>query len=98
MAFEEDLSLFFDTSGFAVDAQATDAHGELVQFQVFFDQPHADGLGVMESTNPSVLGRSVDLDDVPHMAQVLIGDQAWIVVGHQPDGTGVTRLLLEPAS
>ncbi len=98
MAFEEDLSLFLDTDGFAVAVNVTTPNGEVLQVPVIFDKPHADAFGVMESSEPSALGRSVDLAHVPHRSQVLFNDEAWLVVGHQPDGTGLTRLLLEPAT
>lgn len=95
MAFEEDFSLFLDTADFAVDAQVTTTLGEILAAKVLFDQPHADGLGVMESIDPSALGRTVDLEHATHL---LIGDATWLVVGRQPDGTGMTRLLLEAVS
>lgn len=92
--FAEDLTAFLSADAFSVPC--TLPLGDVVQ--VIFDQPHADAFGVMESTNPSALGRSADLDTVSHGSEVLINDAAWLVVGLQPDGTGLTRLLLEPAA
>jgi hypothetical protein len=51
----------------------------------------------MEASNPSAIGRSEDLAAVGHGSEVSAEGVAWRVVGVQPDGTGLTRLILERA-
>ena len=91
--FAEDLAAFFSEAEFSVPC--TLPGGAVVQ--VLFDQPHADAQGFMEASNPSALGRTDELAALSHGASVSIAAQAWRVVGFQPDGTGLTRLILERA-
>jgi hypothetical protein len=100
MAFEEDLSLFLDAEGgFAVQATATTRFGELVQFQIIFDDASEASLGgFVESTQPTALARSASVVDLRHGSPVDIGDVAYVVSGTQPDGTGMTRITLERAA
>ena len=95
MAFAEDLTAFLSDDEFSVPA--TLAGGAVVQ--VIFDEPHVDTLGggLMEGSLPQVLGRSVDLDAQNHGAAITVAGRNWRVIGNQPDGTGMTRLLLERA-
>lgn len=73
---------------------------------VVFDNGYADGLGnAFESSQPSALGASADLQGIEHGSRLMLpkpqgepGLDAWAVVGIQPDGTGMTRLLLERAA
>jgi hypothetical protein len=76
------------------NADATLPGGVVVP--VVFDAPHADALGgLMESSKPTVLGRTADLSAIDHDAELSIDGNVWRVVGVQPDGTGMTRLMLE---
>lgn len=97
MAFQEDLALFLDLDGFAVPATATPAAGGQVQFQAIFDQPYTQGLGdYMSASAPQVIARSVDVDALPVGTPITIEGRAWrIAQPPQPDGTGITRILLE---
>ena len=90
--FAEDLTAFFSEAEFSVPCALPG--GAVVQ--VIFDQPHAEA-SFMEASNPSALGRTADLDALGHGAEVSVGGVAWRVVGVQPDGTGLTRLILERA-
>jgi hypothetical protein len=91
--FAEDLTAFLSDAEFSVPC--TLPSGAVVQ--VIFDQPNSEGFGLMEASNPSALGRSEDLAAVGHGSEVSAEGVAWRVVGVQPDGTGMTRLILERA-
>jgi hypothetical protein len=90
--FAEDFTAFFSSAEFSVPC--TLPGGAVVQ--VIVDQPHAEA-SFMEASNPSALGRSDELAAVGHGAEVSAGGVDWRVVGVQPDGTGLTRLILERA-
>lgn len=95
MAFEEDLSLFLSADEFAVPAQVVTRHGEVVQFQVIFDNGYAAQLGgYADGTQPTALARSVDVADLVQGCAVSIGPDDWLVTDLQPDGTGMTVLTL----
>lgn len=93
MAFAEDLTAFLSDDEFSVPA--TLPGGSVVQ--VIFDDPHSDvlGSGMLEDSAPQALGRSVDLDTLSHGAAIAVAGRNWRVAARQPDGTGMTRLLLE---
>lgn len=99
MAFQEDLALFLDTAEFAVTATATPAGGDQVQFQVIFDRPYAQGLAdLMAASQPQAIARSADVDHLPVGTPITIDGVNWLLAQPpQPDGTGITRILLELA-
>lgn len=93
--FAEDLSPFLNASEFSVPA--TLPGGEVVQ--VIFDNAYEGALvGVMESSMPTALGATSDLQALDHGSELQIGELSWVVAGIQPDGTGMTRLMLERAA
>jgi hypothetical protein len=101
MAFVEDFSLFLRESEFSVQATATTQFGELVQFQVIFDNGYQAFInGYAEGTQPSCLAASVDVADLVHESPIDIATDAvggfdtWKVVEIQPDGTGMSTLRL----
>lgn len=95
MPFEEDLSLFLSSDEFGSVATATTRHGEVVQFQVIFDNGYAAQFGgLADATGPSALARSADVADLVQGSVVDIGAETWAVADMQPDGTGMTTLLL----
>lgn len=87
--FVEDLAAFLKETEFSVPA--TLPGGSVVQ--VIFDEPFEEIIG-MESSQPTALGRSVDLFGLAHGSTITVSSRSWRVVGIQPDGTGMTRLLL----
>jgi hypothetical protein len=96
--FEEDLTLFLSPSEFSVPAQAVTRFGEVVQFQVIFDNAYADALGgFAESSGPTALVQSALVQDLAHGSQIEISARTWRVVEIRPDGTGMTTLVLERA-
>lgn len=99
MAFEEDLSLFLSADEFGVVATATTRFSEVVQFQVIFDGSYgAQFGGLADATQPSAKARSVDVADLVQGCAVSIsegpGRGDWTVADLQPDGTGMTTVLL----
>ena len=100
MAFAEDLSLFFDTDEFAVEATATTRAGATLQLKVIFDAPPADafGAGGMEASQPAVLVATSAVEALRQGDLFVVGARSYRVENTQPDGTGVTRLLLERAA
>lgn len=95
MAFAEDLSLFLSADEFGVVATATTRYGEVVQFQVIFDNGYgAQFGGLADATQPTAQARSVDVADLVQGCAVSIGADDWVVTDLQPDGTGMTTVLL----
>ena len=88
--FAEDHTAFLDIEEFA-DTATLPGGG---QVRVIFDAPYADVLG-MEASAPTALGRTVDLQGLAHGDALQVRGLAFVVVGVQPDGTGMTRLVLE---
>lgn len=79
-----------------VDATVTTPFGEVLTFSGIFDAPY-QAAGVFEAEQPSILARADEVPGVDHTSQLRIAEQTWQVVGVQPDGTGMTRLVLERA-
>lgn len=90
--FVEDLSVFFDTaSGFA---QSATVDGDT--FPVIFDNGYQSALGgLVESTGPICQAKTADVSTVVQGATITIASTDYRVRGVQPDGTGITTLVLE---
>lgn len=67
---------------------------------VIFDDAHATPLnGLMEASTPELRGLTTDLGAIHHGTSVVVqGRGSFTVAEHQPDGAGMTRLLLERVS
>ena len=93
--FAEDQSLFLSPEEFAVPAQAVTRFGEVVQMQAIFDNGYTASLGgLMESTQPSALVQTCYTADLAHGSAVEVNGCSWQIVEIQPDGTGMSRLVL----
>ena len=95
MAMVEDFTAFMSTDDFAVNAMlGWDA------VKVIFDNGNAlaaVGPFGMASTQPTAL-LATSLVPASVVNMVLdVGDVRYTVVAHEPDGTGMSRLLLEAA-
>ena len=90
MAFAEDLDVFLDE--FAVAAVLPGS----VTVNVIFDNQYASPFDISAS-RPSCLGKSSDLDSLLFGAEIVIGGVDYVVRSVEPDGTGMTRLMLEKA-
>ena len=94
--FVEDLTAFFDTTnGFA---QAVTINGSSVS--AIFDNANALGsVGPygMASTQPMLTLPTTSVPANPVGLSAVVGAVTDLVAAHEPDGTGVSRLLLEAA-
>ena len=94
--FTEDFSAFMNTSEFAT---ACTINGATVA--AIFDAAYAQGsVGSygMASTQPTLTLATASVPATPVGAAVTVGAAAYTVAAHEPDGTGVSRLLLEVAA
>jgi len=48
-----------------------------------------------EGSNPMLMARTADVDDLVHGSALTISGASYEVVGIEPDGTGITVLQLE---
>lgn len=94
--FVEDLTAFFDaTNGFA---HAVTINGSSVS--AIFDNANALGsVGPygMASTQPTLTLPTTSVPANPVGLSAVVGAVTYLVAAHEPDGTGVSRLLLEAA-
>lgn len=91
MAFTEDLDVFLDEDGFAVSAVLGAA-----TVSVIFDRAWVDNQGI-SSTQPVCQGKTSDLGAATQGTVITIGGTAYSVIDNQPDGTGMTTLVLQLA-
>lgn len=61
-----------------------------------FDDAYIDPLGIAGS-QPSLLCKSADVSGAAQGAAVVVNAVSYTVGSIQPDGTGITRLLLQEA-
>ena len=91
--FVEDLSAFFSTSEFAVTASFAGGTAAVI-----FDNGYQGALnGFIESSAPSITGPSAALATLGQGTSVTVNSVAYKVMEVQPDGTGITKLMLEKA-
>lgn len=95
MAMQEDLSAFFSPSEFAHTASIGG-----VAVTGIFDNGYAlgnvGGFG-MASTQPTLTLATAHVPGSPEGVAAVVNGVAYLVASHEPDGTGVSRLLLEKA-
>lgn len=89
MAFTEDFTPFFED--FAVNAALGSA-----TFDVIFDRAHLESLGI-SATQPVALAKTTDVSSATRGTSITINGTAYTVMDNQPDGTGMSTLLLEVA-
>lgn len=110
MALVEDLDVFFSVDEFAVTATLDDGQTMPVIFDRAHIEAITGGAGV-DGTQPIALARQADVIDrnlniedgllIPQVGDVSAsnaarsGDARFILRGLQPDGTGLTVLILE---
>jgi len=89
--FTEDISLFFGTSGFA---QTVKINGK--QINGILDKEYIES-GFSGSTKPIFVCASSDLTNVSEDSTLITADNVTYKVKGpiEPDGTGVTKLILE---
>lgn len=95
MPFAESFAPFFSVSDFATSATLNG-----VAVSGIFDAAYAlAGAGTlgMADTRPSFTLPTASVPASPAGKTLVIGAASYVVAEHQPDGTGVSLLLLEAA-
>lgn len=92
--FAEDLSAFFDVAGgFAVNATI----GGLPVAGIFDNGYQGALTGAIESSAPTFIAPTANVAAVVQGTAITVNATAYSVTGVEPDGTGVTTLILERA-
>jgi len=60
-----------------------------------FDNAYEDAFGIVAGTSPSLLILTAAAPAVAHGTAVVIGGVSYTVTNVRPDGTGMTRLMLQ---
>lgn len=94
MPFTEDLTAFLDTDDFATSAVFSRTGATV---DVIFDDDYKDPLGI-ESSGPRAVGRVADFAGVVHQDTLTLNSIAYIIIGVEPDGTGMLALRLREPS
>jgi hypothetical protein len=93
--FAEDLSVFMNAAEFATSVTLNG-----VAKPAIFDAAYASGdVGPygMASTAPQLTIATADVPAAPIGLPVVANGASYLVAAHQPDGTGISRLILEVA-
>ena len=81
------------------EACATTRFGAVVHIPVIFDNGYNAVLtGRADATQPTAMVRSSDVVDLVQGCEIIIGGSTWSVADAQPDGTGMTLLVLRTPS
>ena len=88
-----DLAEMLDTDEFGVEMTLT---GGTKVNVIFDDEYRVQNIqdGQISATAPQVIGRTSDLSGISLGATVTINSVAYKVIERQPDGTGLTTLIL----
>jgi hypothetical protein len=86
---EQDIASMLSVSEFATEVTIA---GQPVR--AIFDAAYVDPLGVAQ-VRPVLTCATADVAAVARGAAVVIGAASYVVRGIEPDGTGVTLLILE---
>ncbi|MBX9736529.1 MAG: hypothetical protein K2X32_06345 [Phycisphaerales bacterium] len=86
---EQDIASMLSVSEFGVDVTIAG-----LPVTAIFDAAYVDPLGVA-SVRPVLTCATTDVASVVRGAAVVIGSVNYVVRGIEPDGTGVTLLILE---
>lgn len=99
MTVETDTERRAMISDFGQSATYTPSGGPSTEINVLFDHEYlgvdATGGVVVESVHPTVLALTSDVPNAAHGESVVIGPEVYYIVGVQPDGQGMTQLILE---
>jgi len=88
---------FFDPDDFAVEAIYTNEAGDKTTIYVIFDDAHSSTVagGVeYENTAPMAKCKTADVSDANHSCTLEIDSVTYKVIETQPDGSGITTLIL----
>jgi hypothetical protein len=101
MAFDEDLSVFFETDDFADEVEIRDGANALVRTaDVIFNSPTQEAAifdEAVAASSPFIQGRTADILDLRDGWSVKRGAKTYRVSGAPVDeGTGTTVVYLKP--
>lgn len=87
-----DLATFLNTNEFATSI----TYNSNVIKGIFDDAYKGINMatGEIESTDPQVVVKTSDVSDIEHGNNLVISSTTYYVIGIQPDGTGLTTLIL----
>jgi hypothetical protein len=96
MALDMDLSVFFDTDGFAVDATWDGSKAVQIIFDNQYKESFAGGIPVA-GRSPVALVREAQMPeaDLARDQTLDVGDIRYKIKNWEPDGTGLIDLQLE---
>ena len=98
MAFDEDLSVFFDTADFADEATVTPADGgQTFVVKGIFDAPHVLGQARdvrVVTERPTFMCQDTDAARIKREDSITVKGETYDVLEVQPDGTGVSTVVL----
>ena len=84
-----DRAEFLNTDDFAVTANYEGASIDGIFGNQFVE------IGGIESSRPTFLTTDTDFPSDPHGNTIVIESINYLIVGHQPDATGLVTLILE---
>lgn len=91
MAFTENLDAFLLEADFAVSATLGAS-----TFKVIFDRAHTEALGI-NNTTPVCGAKTSDVSSATRGTSITVDGTAYTVIDNQPDGTGMSTLVLQVA-
>lgn len=95
----DDLAIFFDADDFGVNASYTPSGGSASDVKgifrnVFFEAEAGGNVGVAMQ-DPIFICRTADVSSAAEGDAITISGTAYTIRVVEPDGSGVTRLMLE---
>ena len=92
MAVREDMDGFF--KDFGTDAELKPQGGSASTFKAIFDARFVVVVNGVESSSPVATCRTSDVKDAAHGDEMYINETTYNIIGIEPDGTGITVLIL----
>ena len=92
------LADFGQTAKFSPGVTFPDRNGSTADITAIFDNNFLEVRGIdsaVASSQPTILTRTIDLADVVRNSMIELAADMSKVVGIEPDGSGMTTLLLE---
>lgn len=86
--FAAHTSRIIDRLGESVQVDGWCVHG-------VFSNGSGNSFDLVAGTQPNLLVKSADVPDIVRGAGVVVGDDRYTITDIKPDGTGMTRLILE---
>lgn len=89
-----------DRAALLADYGVTVTKADTTTFTAIFDETfiEVDPTGAtraVESSDPQIMARTADVSALVHGSLLTISGSSYKVIGIEPDGTGITTLILE---